>query len=166
MAVILLAIFISYIFASFFGQLIHWALHQSWTGFLNQAHMSHHLEKYPPEDFTSDTYRSAGGQSTPKYFIILALPVIIGPIVLGVMGILPLSIVLIVLGMEGLMGFLNDRVHEWIHIENHWITRVPVLRTLFTKWFKLHYLHHVDMNKNFGIFTFHWDRLFGTYWEG
>lgn len=125
--------------------------------------MSHHLKMYPPEDYSSDVYRHAGNSSTPKYFALVALPVILAPIVLGILGILPLHLVLIVLAMEGLMGLLNDRVHDAFHINKHWMSRMPGLRTLFARWNKLHYLHHVDMSKNYGIFTFHWDHLFGTY---
>lgn len=165
MVAILLTIFISYIVASLAGHVIHWSLHQTWAGFLNKAHMSHHLKMYPPEDFTSDVYRHAGNNSTPKYFALVALPVIIAPIVLGFFGILPLHLVLIVLGVEGLMGLLNDRIHDAFHINKHWMTRVPGLRTIFAKWTKLHYIHHVDMSKNYGIFTFYWDRIFKTFRE-
>lgn len=167
MVSIIITIVISYLFATFFGHVIHWALHQSWTGFLNQAHMDHHMKQYPPEDFVSDNeYRSSGSSSTPKYFLILALPVIVGPIILGILGILPLSFVLIVLFMEGFMAFFSDRFHEWIHIKDHWVNHVPGLNKLFANWAKLHYWHHVDMNKNFGIFIFHWDHVLGTFWKG
>ena len=125
--------------------------------------MSHHLKMYPPEDFTSDVYRHAGTSSSSKYFALVALPVILAPIVLGIIGIIPLHLVLIVLSIEGLMGLLNDRIHDAFHINNHWMSRVPGLRVIFARWTKLHYIHHVDMSKNYGIFTFHWDHLFKTF---
>lgn len=163
MIAILLTIIISYIIASFAGHVIHWALHQTWSGFLNKAHMSHHLEMYPIQNFTSDVYRHAGNNSTPKYFALAALPVILAPIILGILGILPLHLVLIVLFIEGLMGFLNDHVHDSFHLNHHWMMRVPGLKLLHIKWTLLHYIHHKDMTKNFGIFTFSWDKIFGTF---
>lgn len=160
-----LTLLISYIVTSLFGYVIHWSLHQSWAGQFNNAHMTHHLKLYPPEDFTSDTYRHAGKDSTPKFFAMAAIPLILTPIVLGLLGILPFYLVITVLVVEGIMGFLHDHIHDLFHINNNWMSRVPVLRDIFHKWTRLHYLHHVDMEKNYGIFVFHWDRLLGTFWK-
>jgi sterol desaturase/sphingolipid hydroxylase (fatty acid hydroxylase superfamily) len=162
---IFLTLLISYIFISFFGYLAHWALHQKWMGFFNIAHMTHHLKMYPPEDYTSDVYRHAGKDSTPRYFIGLVSPLIIGPIILGILGVLPFSVVAVILGMEAALGFLHNYIHDTFHINNHWMNRIPVLRDIFHKWNRLHYLHHVDMRKNYGIFLFHWDRILGTFWK-
>jgi len=165
MGAFILTILISYIITSLFGYVIHWSLHQSWAGQFNTAHMTHHLKLYPPEDFTSDTYRHAGKDSTPKFFALAAIPLIITPIILGALGILSWYLVVTVLVMEGLMGFLHDYIHDAFHIYNHWMSRVPVLKVIFHKWVELHYLHHVNMEKNYGIFVFHWDRLFGSFWK-
>ncbi len=165
MVAFLLTILISYIVVSLFGYVVHWALHQSWAGPFNQAHMTHHLKMYPPSDFTSTVYRNAGKDSTPKFFALAALPLILTPIILGILGTLPWALAVTALVIEGLMGLLNDRLHDYFHISNHWLSRLPGFRLIFAKWVDLHYLHHVDMSKNYGIFTFHWDRLFKTFWE-
>ena len=68
-----------------------------------------------------------------------------------------------VLIVEGLMGFLHDYLHDAFHIERHWLYRIPIIKNWFASLVSLHYLHHVDMNSNFGIFSFFWDRMFGTY---
>ena len=164
MAAILLTILISYIVTSLFGYVVHWSLHQTWAGGFNKAHMTHHEILYPPSDFTSDTYRNAGKDSTPKFFALAALPLILTPIILWAVGVLPLSLMITVLVVEGIMGFLHDYIHDAFHITNHWMSRTPVLRDIFAKWTQLHYLHHVDMKKNFGIFVFHWDRIFKSFW--
>ena len=165
MAAILLTLFITYVVTSLFGYVVHWSLHQDWAGSFNKAHMTHHQILYPPSDFTSEKYRHAGKDSTPKFFALAALPLILTPIVLWAVGILPLSLMITVLVVEGLMGFLHDYLHDTFHIKDHWLSRTPVLRVIFAKWVQLHYLHHVDMGKNFGIFVFHWDRVFKTFWK-
>lgn len=162
---VLLTILITYIVTSLFGYVIHWSLHQTWAGQFNNAHMTHHLKLYPPEDFTSDSYRNAGKDSTPKFFAMAALPLIGLPIVLFAVGFLPLHLMIVALAVEGAMGFLHDYIHDAFHISRHWMSRVPVLKDIFHKWVALHYLHHVDMGKNYGIFVFHWDRIFRTFWR-
>ena len=163
MIAILLTFLISYFAVTLAGYLIHWSLHQKWTGQFHKSHMTHHLELYPPDDFTSTTYRHAGKDSTPKFFVILASPFIILPILLTVFGVLPWHLLLIILFMEGLMGFFHDYIHDGFHVNGHWMARVPVFRVIFRKWVVLHYIHHVDMEKNYGIFLFHWDKIFRTF---
>ena len=158
---ILFTILFSYLITTLFGHVVHWSLHQSWTGKVNTAHMTHHLKLYPPSDYLSDTYRQAGKDSTPKFFALAALPLIITPIVLWAVGVLSLSIMITIMVMEGLMGFLHNYLHDAFHIRNHWLTRF--MPHIFNRWVELHYQHHVDMNTNFGIFSFHWDRLLGTF---
>jgi len=99
MLVIFLTIIISYLFSTFFGYVIHWSLHQSWMGLFYKAHLSHHLEMYPPNDYKSDTYRHAGKNSTPIYFLIIASPLLIIPMILSCMGLIPWYLLLIFLGM-------------------------------------------------------------------
>lgn len=165
MAAIFLTILITYIVISLFGYVIHWSLHQPWLGKFNDSHMTHHLKLYPPSDFLSETYRHAGKDSTVKLFAFAVIPLILTPIVLYFLGVLSLSLMITVLVVEGIVGFLHDYIHDAFHISNHWMSRVPVLRDIFGVWVKLHYLHHVDMGKNYGIFVFHWDHVFRTFWK-
>lgn len=165
MVAILLTILITYIVTSFFGYVVHWSLHQSWAGRFNVSHMTHHLKLYPPSDFYSETYRDPGKDNTVKFFAFAAIPLLLAPVVLYFLGILPLSLMITVLVVEGIVGFLHDYIHDAFHITDHWMSRVPVLRDIFGVWVKLHYLHHVDMGKNYGIFVFHWDHVFRTFWK-
>ena len=162
---ILLTILISYIISSFFGYVIHWSLHQSWAGFFNKAHMTHHQVLYPPSDFTSEKYRHAGKDSAPKFFALATLPIILLLLILLLVGILPLPLLITCWTVIGVMGFSHDYIHDAFHLRNHWMSRIPVLRDIFAKWTQLHYLHHVDMSKNFGIFIFHWDHVFRSFWK-
>jgi len=159
----IIAVLVTYVAVTLFGYVVHWALHQSWAGKLNHRHMTHHLTLYPPEDFLSDKYRSAGKDNTVVTFVIASIPMVAFPIFLGLLGILSWPLVVTVVVVEIGLGLLHDYIHNSMHIKNHWMSRVPVLRVIFQMWVKLHYVHHVDMTKNYGIFVFHWDRLFGSY---
>jgi sterol desaturase/sphingolipid hydroxylase (fatty acid hydroxylase superfamily) len=163
MMVIVITIIISFFITALFGHTVHYMLHQTWTGSVHQSHMMHHLILYPPENYTSTVYRSAGKDSTPKFFLIAATPLILAPIILWLCGVISLSVMIVVLFVEGLMGFLHNYLHDAFHIEGHWLYKVYAVRRLFARWVALHYLHHVNMNSNFGIFSFFWDRIFRTY---
>jgi sterol desaturase/sphingolipid hydroxylase (fatty acid hydroxylase superfamily) len=166
MGAILLTILIVYLIVSLFGYFVHKALHQSWTGRYNSSHMAHHLTLYPPEDYLSDEYRDAGKDDTFWTFAIISLPVVITPILLYLIGALSFTLSTISLIEMLFIGWLNSFLHNALHIRNHWMTKIPVVKNVFAYWNKLHYLHHVDMQKNYGIFSFAWDKVFRTFWKG
>jgi sterol desaturase/sphingolipid hydroxylase (fatty acid hydroxylase superfamily) len=165
MIAILITAIVAFFVTSLFGYVAHRSLHQPWTGELNKKHMTHHLTLYPPSDYVSEKYRNAGTDNTVITFSVLSIPVVATPIILGVLGILPLSLVITALVVMGVMAFLHNYIHDAFHIRNHFLSRIPGLRNIFAYWNRLHYLHHVDMQKNFGIFLFHWDHVFKTFWK-
>jgi sterol desaturase/sphingolipid hydroxylase (fatty acid hydroxylase superfamily) len=118
---------------------------------------------YPPSDYVSKEYRQAGRDSTPKFFAIAGIPLILAPIVLWYFGIIGMPVAITVIVVEALMGFLHNYLHDAFHIKDHWLYRIYAIRRLFAHWTAIHYLHHVEMSKNYGIFTYFWDRVFGTY---
>jgi sterol desaturase/sphingolipid hydroxylase (fatty acid hydroxylase superfamily) len=124
--------------------------------------MTHHEKLYPPTDMLSDEYRSAGKDSTVWIFAGLSLPVLAIPVVAYLFGIIGLVTALGVLGEMVLLGWLHDHVHDSFHVKGHWLRKVPLLNKLHARFEKLHYIHHVDMSKNFGIFFSLWDKLFKT----
>lgn len=162
---ILVTALIAFLISGLFGYVVHRSLHSSWTGRLNQKHMTHHLTLYPPSDYLSDEYRSPGKDNTTRIFALAAVPLVATPIILVFLGILPISLAITTIVVMLTMGFLHDYLHDAFHIRNHLLTRIPVIKGIFAHWGELHYLHHVDMQKNFGIFLFHWDYLFGTFWK-
>ena len=165
MLAILFAAVITFFIASLFGYVVHRSLHQSWTGRFHQAHMTHHLRLYPPEDYVSDTYRNAGKDNTVLIFGAAAIPLFAGVILLGVFGILPVSLMITALTVMVVMSFLHSYLHDAFHIRNHWLHRMPIIGMWFSRWTHIHWLHHVRMGTNYGIFLFHWDHAFHTYWE-
>jgi sterol desaturase/sphingolipid hydroxylase (fatty acid hydroxylase superfamily) len=164
MLVVLITALITFFISSLFGYVVHKSLHQKWTGRFNDAHMTHHLRLYPASDYVSYKYRNAGKDNTVKIFAIAAIPLVAIPIILGVLGLLPLGLMLTSLVVMVIMSFLHSYLHDSFHIKGHWLYRVPVMKHIFERWVYLHYLHHIDMQKNFGIFLFHWDHILQTYW--
>ena len=161
MFAVFLTILATFVFTTLFGYVVHRSLHQSWTGSLNRSHMIHHQKLYPPSDFYSEKYRDPGGDNTSRIFALAAIPVVALPIVLWLCGILSLGLAILVVAEMLLIGWLHDYLHDAFHITNHPLTKF--------KWFNrlidLHYLHHIHMSSNIGIFSFWWDRLLGTFWD-
>lgn len=162
---IVITALIAFFGSSLFGYVVHRSLHQKWTGFLNRKHMNHHLIQYPSTDYLSDTYRDAGKDNTVFIFAVAAVPLVAAPIILGVLGMLSLPCIIVAEVIMLAMGFLHDYIHDRFHIKNHWLNNIPVIKNIFGYWNHLHYLHHIDMQKNFGIFLFHWDVVFKTLYK-
>lgn len=152
-----------FLLTTFFGYVVHRSLHQTWTGNLHKSHMAHHLKFYPANDFFSDKYRDAGVDNTVRIFAFAAIPVVALPFVLYFIGLLSLTLTIIILVEMGIIGFLHDFLHDSFHITNHYLNRVPVIGSWFKKLINLHQAHHFDMNKNFGIFSFTWDKIFKSF---
>lgn len=142
-----------------FGYWGHRALHQSWTGPLNEAHMSHHLKLYPPSDFSSNEYRDAGKDSTTWTFLGAGLPLLLSPVVACILGFIGILTGIWLATVISVIGLMHAYIHDWLHLNMHWFHRIPGAKHLI----EIHRVHHIDMSKNFGIFTFFWDRIAGTY---
>lgn len=160
---IFLTALISFFVSGLFGYSLHRMLHQSWSGRFNKSHMTHHMVLYPPADFQSEIYREPGKDNTFTIFLVAASPLIIAPVILWLVGWLPLSLMITIYVVEGIFGFLNDYLHDSFHIIDHWLYKVPGIGKLFKHWTDLHYQHHMEMQTNFGIFFFLFDRILGTF---
>lgn len=158
----LLVLAVSLVVSSLFGHFIHWAIHQRWSGVFYRSHMEHHLELYPPGNLLSGVYKKAKWYHRGIFLFTPAFLVILGTAG-GLMWWAGAPIWMLVTFGATMLGFglLNDFVHDSTHIWNHWLGMF--------KWFKrarrAHFAHHRNMKKNFGIFYFGWDKLFGTYRE-
>lgn len=159
---LLIIFLVTVIGTTFFGYWAHKSLHLKLMSFFSKSHTVHHDQLYPITDFKSDKYRSAGKDSTVIFFAIASLPVLCIPSILSLFGIISLLEAFIAVLLMVFIGWLHDYVHEAFHIINHWMNGLPLVSKYFQKLEKLHYLHHVDATKNFGILTFVWDRLFHT----
>lgn len=138
------------------GYLIHRLFHSPISGMFYRGHMAHHNGLYPITDFYSTKYKTPKGirNNTPLLYVPFFV-VIIGALFI----LLPLKLFLIV-GIElFVVSVVNDQVHMLTHIK-------PNMFEQF-KWFqqlrKIHYHHHIDTDKNYGIIFFFWDRILGTF---
>jgi sterol desaturase/sphingolipid hydroxylase (fatty acid hydroxylase superfamily) len=143
----------------FFGYWSHRLFHNPISGPFYKAHMNHHTVQYPPEDFTSDVYRSAGKDNTLWYFALAFSPLMI-MIVLShfLLGVSLWTCACVIASMIA-TGLVHDYLHDGFHLNKSLWQYLP----FFSRWQELHKIHHVDMSKNFGIFSFLFDKLFKTY---
>jgi hypothetical protein len=121
---------------------------------------------------THNTYKTAGGINKRRDGTInnlkeLSFPasllLFIPPAVLYVLCVIPLYVMIVLIVEMIIIGWMHNYLHDSFHIKNHFLSRMPLIKKIFDKWSHDHYLHHEDMTKNFGIFFFVWDRVFGTY---
>lgn len=73
--------------------------------------------------------------------------------------VLPWWLFLPYLVAASISAFVNDYLHEVMHLEDsRWIGF-----DWFQKMREQHVVHHVDLTRNYGIYQFFTDKLFGTY---
>lgn len=162
MLTLLILLLVTTVVTTFFGYWAHKFLHLKLVARFSKSHEVHHDVLYPITDFKSDKYRSAGKDSTVIFFALASLPVLAIPCVLGLFGVLTLFQTVCVVACMLFIGWFHDYVHEAFHLNTHWFKKVPVVSNYFLKLEKMHYLHHVDDTKNFGILVFWWDQVFHT----
>ena len=154
MLTVFLTLLIGFFVGELLGYVIHRSIHHPFTGRLYQAHMTHHLKLYPTTDFYSEKYRSPGKDNT--VFIFSAILLVICTLMFIF---LPTMIAGILTGEFLVLGLANDYLHDIFHIHPNWLEKY----SWFQKLRQIHYVHHEDMSKNYGIFTFLGDRLFRTF---
>lgn len=147
-----------YFYITFFGYITHWALHQKWMGRFHRSHLCHHTQLYPPNDYTSSKYRSAGKDSALWFYILIGMPMVASPFLLYYFNLAALWICVILCLEIIFLGLCNNYIHDSFHIKRGFFTG-----GIFKPWNRHHYFHHLDMTKNFGIFSFWCDKLFLTF---
>jgi sterol desaturase/sphingolipid hydroxylase (fatty acid hydroxylase superfamily) len=151
---IVLVLVLGFFFFEGAGYLIHRLMHARWSGPLWRSHMAHHLKLYPPKFTLSDKYLHPGADSAVwRYVAIISFFAVLGVIFL------PLWMALTLIVEVAVVGFLNDQVHDGVHIRNSWLGRTSWGRRLRA----LHDVHHHNMKKNLGIVTFGLDHVLGTF---
>jgi len=150
---------LTFVVGGFLGWAVHRALHSKRLGPLHTAHMTHHNVLYPPEDYLSETYRSAGGHGGVFLFFPFILIFVIAVCsFIAAIG-LPMWVALTFVVEAALISWTNNYLHDQFHVSTH--------RMWQWAWFRhlsdLHFAHHVDQSTNYGIFWFGWDRVLGTY---
>ena len=150
---------LSVVVGSFVGYFYHRLIHFKWTGPLHEGHMEHHLVMYPPSRLTSETYEIRKWYNSGPILFTPAALVLVGlaAVACWFLGISMWTFIAFGVGLIG-FGFLNDYVHDSFHLREHWLQKFPYYRKLR----RLHFKHHVDMAKNYGIVALQWDDVFKT----
>lgn len=135
------------------GYLVHTAAHRAWSGVLYRTHLKHHTV-YTPADYVDDEYRNPGASSFVWWYLAL------GVVTAGLLfWLAPMWLAMTASITMAVVGAVNSFVHDAFHIRGHWLEHL--------RWFnwrrELHYVHHVDVRKNLGIYTFWFDRLFKSF---
>jgi len=153
---VILAIILSYLYVDLLGYLIHRLAHtHKMTGFY-ESHQTHH-QLYTAKDFLSEFYRSAGIDSFVLYYIPFAMVTIL-------FGYLFLSFtsLIILMSVMAIFGFGTDLIHTQIHLIGSGLDKFKWFRNLRND----HVVHHKSQNKNFGIISLLFDRIFRSYVKG
>ena len=165
----------SVVVAEFAGYWLHRLLHSDKFPSLSRGHLIHHYLVYGPrQPMRAGEYRDA----TDNRFSMgnvglewLAPSAIILLFCWGVMVLLGVPRVYQVIALGTLLGWpilMFSYLHDRMHVENFWMTRIPVIKAWFLKARRLHDIHHRSMNPrgfmdtNFGIGFYFFDRFFQT----
>ncbi|HET8925657.1 MAG TPA: sterol desaturase family protein [Candidatus Acidoferrum sp.] len=165
----------SVVVAEFAGYWLHRLLHSDKFPALSRGHLIHHFLIYGPrQPMRADDYHDATRSRfsvgnvgiewlAPSAIILLSCWGVM--VLFGVPGIYQVMALCTLLGWSLLMfNYLHDRMH----IENFWMSKIPLLKTWFLNARRLHDIHHrsVDnkgyMDTNFGIGFYFFDRFFRT----
>ncbi|SRR5258708_11303261 len=157
---IVAAIFTLILF-TFLGYSFHWMFHQRWSGRFYTAHYNHHHIQYPINNFSSDSYRYSGKDSTVWLFGLCFAPIIAGMIAITVLHVVSLFLGLSILVEMAFIGWLNNSLHDNFHLTKSFWQRF----WFFDKLVSRHKQHHINTNTNLGIFSFVWDKILGTFKE-
>lgn len=152
---ILFILIIGFILGELLGYWVHRLLHNPKAGILYKVHMVHHLELYPTNNMYSAIYR----KPKLKYNTLLMFAPFFLLAALLLFVLLPLKLFLLLFIETFSLSYLNNWLHDSFHIKPIWLEKYR----WYNKLRDIHFIHHQDMSKNMGIFTFFWDRIFKTY---
>ncbi len=175
-ASVLVTLIFSVLVAELAGYWLHRLLHSDKVKFLSRGHLIHHFLIYGPRQpmRTEVGYRDATDNrfSVGNVGLEWLMPsAIVLAICWGAMILLHVPRTYQALAVCGLLGwpiFMFSYLHDRMHEQNFWMTRVPLLSRWFLKARRLHDIHHRSldgdgrMDSNFGIGFYWFDRLFGT----
>ena len=165
----------SVVVAEFAGYWLHRLLHSDKFPVLSRGHLIHHFSIYGPrQPLRAHEYHNA----TDKRFSLgnvglewLAPSAIILIFCWGAMELLDVAWVYQAIALGTLLGWpilMFSYLHDRMHIENFWMTRVPLVTIWFLNARRFHDIHHRTMNPsgfmdtNFGIGFNFFDRFFQT----
>jgi len=165
----------SVVVAEFAGYWLHRLLHSDEFPALSRGHLIHHFLIYGPRqpmraggyhDATDN--RFALGNVGIEWLAPSAIILLFCWAVMAFLGVAPVHQGLALCTLLGWPLLMFNYLHDRMHMDNFWMTRIPLLRSWFLNARRLHDIHHrsVDseglMDSNFGIGFHFFDRFFRT----
>ncbi len=165
----------SVVVAEFAGYWLHRLLHSDEFPALSRGHLIHHFLIYGPRqpmraggyhDATDN--RFALGNVGIEWLAPSAIILLFCWAVMALLGVAPVYQGLALCTLLGWPLLMFNYLHDRMHVDNFWMTRIPLLRSWFLNARRLHDIHHrsVDseglMDSNFGIGFHFFDRFFRT----
>ena len=173
---VLMTLLFSALIAELAGYWLHRLLHSDKIQFLSRGHLIHHFLIYGPrqpmrskagyQDITDNRFSvgNIGLEWLVPSGIVLAICWAVMWWFHVPRGYQILAVCSLLVWPVFMFSYLHDRMHE----ENFWMTRIPLLKIWFLKARRLHDIHHRSMDSegrmdtNFGIGFHFFDRFFGT----
>lgn len=157
---------LGFLVAEILGYFLHMLLHNKKIKWISHNHMWHHEHDYPPfGEMRNKTYISGARDRANvfgiglEWFIPGVLLIISLAIVMMLLEIKILTQIVFIASILFWVFLMFNYMHDAMHLENFWMKN--------NKWFKkirrLHDIHHMNMQKNYGICLFFMDKFFGTY---
>jgi len=166
----------SALFAELVGYLLHRLLHSDQFPSLSRSHLIHHILHYGPyQSMRAPAYRNATdgraslGNVGMEWVLPIALILLLGWGAMNALGVWWLYQLVAVMTMIFWAVLMFSYLHDRMHLQGFWMERTPFVKTWFLHARRLHDIHHHalnddgQMNRNFGIGFFWFDRLFGTF---
>ena len=137
-----------------FTYLGHRLAHWPGSGKLFRSHMYHHSKAYPPSRYESVSYveNVAGSFVWPFVALFFAVATIMFLI-------LPVWVFVGYFVAAAIASLASDYIHDSFHIVDHPLRRMP----FYSRLTALHRIHHSNVKKNLGIYTFWVDRAVGSF---
>jgi sterol desaturase/sphingolipid hydroxylase (fatty acid hydroxylase superfamily) len=165
----------SVVVAEFAGYCLHRLLHSDKFPALSRGHLIHHFLVYGPtqpmragEYHDATVHRFSLGNVGIEWLAPSAIILLFCWAVMGLLSVPPVYQALSLCTLLGWPILMFSYLHDRMHTENFWMTRVPLLRSWFLKARRLHDIHHRSVNSkgfmdtNFGIGFYIFDRCFRT----
>src|SRR5438552_10401052 len=165
----------SVVVAEFAGYCLHRLLHSDKFPALSRGHLIHQFLVYgPTQPMRAGEYHDATDHRFSldnvgiEWLAPSAIILLFCWAAMGLLGVPPVYQALALCTLLCWPILMFSYLHDRMHTENFWMTRVPLLRAWFLKARRLHDIHHrsVDsegfMDTNFGIGFYFFDRFFRT----
>lgn len=145
-----------WLIGEFIGYIVHLLMHRLYV----PEHEEHHMTLYPPDNFLSRKYREPSGKSSWLQDIRYTIPALVFiPLIVFFLN-WQHAVIFSVIALS--LGFFNQWIHNAMHVRYHWLGNIRYLNRWFYWARKRHFIHHVELHRNLGMYHFVWDTALGS----